>query len=136
MSSVMTSVEDTETFLRNHPVASVAEFQSLQAHQEKQRRQRPLVADESVDVFVSNCVLNLVRPGDKARLFLEMFRVLRMGGRVAISDFVSDEQEVPVADATPFNCKGIAYRNPRQSKGLDYDATTDTSASCTTDGCC
>ena len=257
-------LSDTEAFLLNHPVASIAEFQNLQAHQEQQRRQRPLVADESVDVIVSNCVLNLVRAGDKARLFSEMFRVLRMGGRVAISDIVSDEdvpqelqndpelwsgcisgawredafvgaferagffgiqlakrdsvpwrtvkgiefrsvtivahkgkqgpclernqaliyagpwkqvvdddghvfvrgkrmavcdktfrimtqvngpyakdifgieprKEVPVAEAKSFSCKGIAFRDPRQSKGLECDATMDESSSCTTDGCC
>ncbi len=39
-------------------------------------------------------MLNLVRPEDKEQLFAEMFRVLRRGGRVAISDIVSDE-DVP-----------------------------------------
>jgi SAM-dependent methyltransferase len=50
-----------------------------------------LVADGSVDVVVSDCVLNLVRPEDKVRLFGEMHRVLKRGGRVVISDIVSDE---------------------------------------------
>jgi len=54
------------------------------------------LADGTVDVIVSNCVLNLVRPQDKRRLFHEMFRVLRRGGRAVISDIVSDEQ-VPEA---------------------------------------
>jgi len=55
---------------------------------------KPLVADESIDVIVSNCVLNLVKPEDKERLFKEMYRVLKRGGCVAISDIVSDE-DVP-----------------------------------------
>jgi SAM-dependent methyltransferase len=54
-----------------------------------------LIADESIDVVVSSCVLNLVRAEDKKQLFTEMYRVLKRGGRVAISDIVSDE---PVPD--------------------------------------
>ena len=54
------------------------------------------VESDSIDVVVSNCVLNLVRTEDKTRLFSELFRVLRRGGRAVISDIVSDE-DLPAA---------------------------------------
>lgn len=54
---------------------------------------RPLVASESVDLVLSNCVLSLVEDGYKERLFAEIHRVLARGGRCAISDIVSDEDE-------------------------------------------
>jgi len=49
--------------------------------------------DESVDVVISNCVINL--SGDKDRVFAEALRVLRPGGKFAVSDIVV-RGEVPV----------------------------------------
>ncbi len=87
-------VEATETWLAANPVADFAGLTAYDAFVQKQKTDSPLVADGSVDVVVSNCVLNLVAHEQKPALFAEIFRALRRGGRAVISDIVS-AVEVP-----------------------------------------
>ncbi|HYS96371.1 MAG TPA: methyltransferase domain-containing protein [Chthoniobacterales bacterium] len=77
--------------LKQNPITDAASFLAADELAEELRCKRPLVASDSVDVVVSNCVLNLVEPKSKRMLFDEIFRVLTKGGRAVICDILSDE---------------------------------------------
>lgn len=83
-----------DEYLKDNPINSAEDFVNYESFVQKSKNENPLVADDSIDVILSNCVLNLVDPKFKEQMFEEMFRVLKHGGRVAISDIVADE-DVP-----------------------------------------
>ncbi len=87
-------LERLDADLKQRPISDVASFLAADELAQELRVKHPLVAENSVDVVVSNCVLNLVEAKAKRQLFEEIFRVLKIGGRAVISDIVSDE-EVP-----------------------------------------
>jgi SAM-dependent methyltransferase len=84
-------LERLDAELKRHPITSAASFLAADERAGDLRVSHPLIATDSIDVVVSNCVLNLVEPRSKRQLFNEIFRVLRKGGRAVISDIVSDE---------------------------------------------
>ncbi|HEX6026257.1 MAG TPA: arsenite methyltransferase [Solirubrobacter sp.] len=84
------------------------------------------LADASVDVVVSNCVLNL--SADKPRVFAEAVRVLRPGGRFAVSDVIADPDmdEATRADMAAYTgCIAGALTEDEFREGLAAAGFTD-----------
>jgi len=80
-----------EKQLADHPVKDANDWMALDILTKNLKETKPLVETDSVDVVVSNCVLNLVENELKGQMFEEIYRVLKRGGRAVISDIVSDE---------------------------------------------
>ena len=84
-----------ENWLTANPITSIDGLAAFEYECNALRKEQPLIPDNSVNVVISNCVLNLVRPEDKQKLFQEIHRVLKRGGRAVISDIVCDEDPTP-----------------------------------------
>ena len=109
-------------WLKEHPVRGADGYLQAQDEANRLRRAQPMIADDSVDVVVSNCVLNLVRNSDRVQLFAEMFRVLKPGGRCVISDIVADEdvpQELQNDPELWSGCISGAFREDLFIKAFD-----------------
>ncbi len=112
-------LDKAQHWLSRRPVATVEDLYDFQAECDRLGREEPLIADTSVDVVVSNCVLNLTRPEDKGKLFTEMHRVLRKGGRAVISDIVCDEDPTPEIKADPALWSGCIAGAMREDEFLE-----------------
>src|SRR6185503_3532726 len=66
-------LEKLDEALRKHPISDAASFLAADELAEQLRVRHPLIASDSIDVVVSNCVLNLVEPKSKRQLFEEIF---------------------------------------------------------------
>ncbi|GIW92184.1 MAG: methyltransferase [Pirellulaceae bacterium] len=112
-------LELLEERLSRQPIRNSSDYLRLRQWEEELAAQQPLLADASVDCVLSNCVLNLVRHSDRPQLFAEIFRVLRPGGRVAISDIVSDRNVPPSLQADPQLWSGCISGAFREDRFLD-----------------
>ncbi len=109
-------LEQMEEWLRSHPITEMTGIAAFESECDRLRLTSPAVESQSVDVVVSNCVLNLVRPADKVRLFGEIHRVLKRGGRAVISDIVCDEEPTQAIVNDPelwSGCIAGAFREDR-----------------------
>lgn len=87
--------EKLDSLLKTNPVKTSKDLENLTKKIKKLKQIEPLIEDNSIDIVISNCVLNLVSTEDKEKLFKEIYRVLKPGGRAVISDIVSNN-DVPI----------------------------------------
>ena len=66
-----------DEYLEKNPIKTADDFFAYETFVAKSKAEKPLIADDSIDVILSNCVLNLVKPEFKEQMFDEMFRVLK-----------------------------------------------------------
>jgi SAM-dependent methyltransferase len=119
--------EMLELAVRNKEEAGVSNVEFLKGYIEAV----PLPAN-TIDVVISNCVINLST--DKPSVFAEMFRILRKGGRIGVTDVVASDDLTPAARAergSYVGCIAGALSFSEYRAGLETAGFTDISVDST-----
>ena len=75
--------------------------------------------------------------GQRVAVCDKTYQIYRSEPYASYFDFVEPLEAVPLQDAEPFDCSRTAARHPRESKGMEYDVTTEPAVeACGPDGCC
>ena len=76
--------------------------------------------------------------GERMAVCDKTFRLLQRAPYSGMFDPIEPLQEIPLEDARPFDCRRSARRDPRETKGTDYDATSESIGPCCSDDgpCC
>jgi hypothetical protein len=76
--------------------------------------------------------------GERMAVCDKTFHLLQREPYAGLFELVEPLEEVSLAEATPFDCRRSARRDPRETKGLDYHATTEANSPCCNPGssCC
>ena len=94
-------LEKLDEELINRPLNGLRGYLEAEQIAARLRTESPMIASNSIDVVISNCVLNLVDHIAKRQMFAELIRVLKPGGRAVISDIVSDSDVPPAMQSDP-----------------------------------
>jgi len=79
---------------------------------------------------------HLYARGERAAVCDKTFRLLAREPYAGLFEPVEPLVPIPLEGAAEFDCRRSARRHPRESKGLEYDATVDPSCSPGPDGAC
>ncbi|MEF2293788.1 methyltransferase domain-containing protein [Virgibacillus dokdonensis] len=84
------NLDELNKYIETNPATNIQDFNAINDHIHYLEEKLPMIEDNSIDVVISNCVLNLVSTKEKEQLFNEIYRVLKDGGKAIISDIVSN----------------------------------------------
>ena len=89
-------LEQFDETLIDHSLSGLKGYLEAEQIAARLRSESPMIPSNSIDVIVSNCVLNLIDTIAKKQMFAELYRVLKPGGRAVISDIISSD-DIPAA---------------------------------------